>query len=81
MDGEKELQRKCSDDEPFSALAFKIMTDPFVGTLAFARVYSGVLQSGSTVENTVKEKKKELEECFRCMLTAEKILKKLVQEI
>ena len=35
LDGEKELQRKCSDDEPFSALAFKIMTDPFVGTLSF----------------------------------------------
>ena len=41
-----ELQRECSDDEPFSALAFKIMTDPFVGTLVFARVYSGALQSG-----------------------------------
>ena len=81
MDGEKELQRKCSDEEPFSALAFKIMTDPFVGTLAFARVYSGILQSGSTVENTVKEKKKELVECFRCMLIVEKILKKHELEI
>ena len=60
MNGEDELQRKCSDNEPFSALAFKIMTDPFVGTLAFARVYSGVLQSGSTVENTVKEKKERI---------------------
>ena len=60
MNGEDELQRKCSDEEPFSALAFKIMTDPFVGTLAFARVYSGVLQSGSTVENTVKEKKERI---------------------
>ena len=54
------MQRKCSDEEPFSALAFKIMTDPFVGTLAFARVYSGVLQSGSTVENTVKQKKERI---------------------
>ncbi|MBT6795661.1 elongation factor G, partial [bacterium] len=54
---EGELQRKSSDEQPFSALAFKIMTDPFVGTLAFARVYSGVIESGSTVENTVKGKK------------------------
>ena len=54
---EGELQRESSDDQPFSALAFKIMTDPFVGTLAFARVYSGVIESGSTVENTVKGKK------------------------
>ncbi|GIR46915.1 MAG: elongation factor G [Alphaproteobacteria bacterium] len=53
----KELTRDSSDSEPFSALAFKIMTDPFVGTLAFARVYSGVIDSGSTVENTVKGKK------------------------
>jgi elongation factor G len=54
---EGELQRESSDEQPFSALAFKIMTDPFVGTLAFARVYSGVIESGSTVENTVKGKK------------------------
>ncbi|MGI9500110.1 MAG: elongation factor G [Geminicoccaceae bacterium] len=46
--------RKSSDDEPFSALAFKIMTDPFVGTLSFIRIYSGVLASGSYVTNTVK---------------------------
>lgn len=48
------LQRKSSDSEPFSALAFKIMTDPFVGSLTFARVYSGVLRSGDAVKNTVK---------------------------
>ena len=54
---EEELKRESSDEQPFSALAFKIMTDPFVGTLAFARVYSGVIESGSTVENTVKGKK------------------------
>ncbi len=52
--------RSPSDDEPFSALAFKIMTDPFVGTLTFFRVYSGVLQSGDTVLNTVKDKKERL---------------------
>ena len=48
------MERKSSDDEPFSALAFKIMTDPFVGTLSFIRIYSGVLESGSYVVNTVK---------------------------
>lgn len=57
VDGSKEISRESSDTKPFSALAFKIMTDPFVGTLAFARVYSGVIESGSTVENTVKGKK------------------------
>lgn len=55
-----ESERAPSDDEPFSALAFKIMTDPYVGTLTFFRVYSGVLQSGDTVINTVKGKKERL---------------------
>ena len=50
-------ERHASDDEPFSALAFKIATDPFVGTLTFARVYSGVLSSGDSVINSVKGKK------------------------
>ncbi|MVW77013.1 elongation factor G [Pseudomonas xionganensis] len=50
-------ERHASDDEPFSALAFKIATDPFVGTLTFARVYSGVLSSGDSVLNSVKGKK------------------------
>jgi elongation factor G len=48
------VERRCGDDQPFSALAFKIMTDPFVGTLGFVRVYSGVVESGSYVLNTVK---------------------------
>jgi len=52
-----EVVRKSSDDEPFSALAFKIMTDPFVGKLAFFRVYSGTLNSGSYVLNATKDKK------------------------
>ena len=56
-DEEKEILRKSSDEEPFSALAFKIMTDPFVGSLTFTRVYSGVLESGTYVMNTVKGKK------------------------
>ena len=52
-----EIERISSDDEPFSALAFKIMTDPFVGKLAFFRVYSGTMNSGSYVLNATKEKK------------------------
>lgn len=52
--------RKPSDDEPFAALAFKIATDPFVGTLTYFRVYSGVLRSGDTVYNTIKNKKERI---------------------
>jgi elongation factor G len=55
MNSDEPVVRKCSDDEPFAALAFKIMSDPFVGSLTFIRVYSGVLASGSQVLNTVKE--------------------------
>jgi elongation factor G len=54
---ESEGVRKSSDEEPFAALAFKIATDPYVGTLTFFRVYSGVLHSGDTVYNPVKGKK------------------------
>ncbi|MGH8086090.1 MAG: elongation factor G [Lysobacter sp.] len=54
---EKEDSRKALDSEPFSALAFKIMTDPYVGSLTFFRVYSGVLNSGDAVYNPVKSKK------------------------
>ena len=56
LDG-NEVERHSSDDEPFSALAFKIMTDPFVGKLAFFRVYSGTMNSGSYVLNATKGKK------------------------
>ncbi len=52
---DKEITRAASDDEKFSGLAFKIMSDPFVGSLTFMRVYSGVLHSGSYVQNTIKE--------------------------
>ncbi|MGR5147411.1 elongation factor G [Photobacterium alginatilyticum] len=52
-----EIERHSSDDEPFSALAFKIATDPFVGNLTFMRVYSGVVNSGDSVYNSVKEKR------------------------
>src|SRR5207245_5746423 len=53
-DDESFIERKASDDEPFSALIFKIMTDPFVGQLAFFRVYSGHIASGTAVLNTTK---------------------------
>ena len=52
-----EVERHSSDEEPFSALAFKVMTDPFVGRLTFFRVYSGTLQSGSYVKNSTKGKR------------------------
>ena len=55
-----EAERHSSDEEPFSALAFKIATDPFVGQLVFFRVYSGVLNSGDTVYNSVREKKERI---------------------
>jgi elongation factor G len=56
LDGETKTSRASSDEEPFAALAFKIMNDPFVGPLTFTRVYSGVLSSGATVLNSVKGK-------------------------
>ena len=55
-----EVDRHASDDEPFSALAFKIVTDPYVGKLAYFRVYSGVLQAGSYVYNTTKGKRERI---------------------
>ena len=55
-----EIVRKSSDDEPLSMLAFKIMNDPFVGSLTFARIYSGVLTKGTSLQNTVKEKKERI---------------------
>ena len=57
---EKEVTREASDDAPFSALAFKIMTDPYVGQLTFLRVYSGLLNSGDTVLNSVKNRKERI---------------------
>ena len=57
FDTEAEIVRNPSDDEPFSMLAFKIMDDPFVGTITFSRVYSGKIESGSTVLNSTKDKK------------------------
>ena len=59
-DEEKKLARKADDGEKFAALAFKLMTDPFVGQLTFVRVYSGVLSKGDTVYNSVKGKKERI---------------------
>ncbi|URQ72421.1 elongation factor G [SAR86 cluster bacterium] len=59
-DDETEASRSSSDDEPFSALAFKIATDPFVGTLTFIRVYSGVMSVGDSVINSTKSKKERI---------------------
>jgi len=55
-----EVTRRSSDDEPFSALAFKIMNDPYVGTLTFVRVYSGVIVNGQSTRNTVKGKRERI---------------------
>ncbi|MEL7539216.1 MAG: elongation factor G [Pseudomonadota bacterium] len=59
-DDDAEAERPANDDEPFASLAFKIATDPFVGSLTFIRVYSGVLSSGDTVYNPVKSKKERI---------------------
>ncbi len=60
FDTEEMIERKAEDEEPFSGLAFKIMTDPFVGTLTFVRIYSGTLETGSSISNTVKDQKERI---------------------
>jgi len=60
LGSDEPIVRKSSDSEPFAALAFKIMTDPFVGSLSFVRVYSGSLQSGTSVLNSVKDKRERI---------------------
>ena len=60
LDDDTEAERPASDDQPFAALAFKIATDPFVGNLTFFRVYSGVLNSGDTIYNSVKGKRERI---------------------
>merc|ERR1719408_429083 len=60
MEDNEEIVRQSSDDEPFAALAFKLANDPFVGTLTFTRIYSGVLRNGDEVQNTVKGKKERI---------------------
>ena len=65
MDAETPDERKASDDEPFSALAFKIMTDPFVGQLTFFRVYSGQLKAGSYVYNSTRDRRERVSRILR----------------
>jgi elongation factor G len=60
LEGNQKLTRKAADDEPFSALVFKILTDPYVGQLAFVRVYSGVLKAGESVYNVAKSRKERI---------------------
>lgn len=60
LEGDVDIIRSVSDDEPFCGLAFKIMTDPFVGSLTFVRVYSGVIESGDHVLNSIKDKKERI---------------------
>jgi len=60
MGTDEPVVRRCSDDEPFAGLAFKIMTDPFVGSLTFVRIYSGVLVAGSQVLNSVKDNRERI---------------------
>jgi elongation factor G len=64
-DSEKEIKRLPNNDEPFSALAFKIMTDPHLGKLTFIRVYSGVLETGSTILNSAKDRKERIGKIYQ----------------
>src|SRR5690606_29192624 len=60
VDSDEADSRKPSDEEPFSALAFKIMSDPFVGSLTFARIYSGKIEPAMQVQNSVKDRKEKI---------------------
>ena len=60
VDGDEAVERLPSDDEPFSALAFKVVNDPFVGSLTFVRIYSGVLESGAQITNTSRDKRERI---------------------
>ena len=64
-DGSEPELRRASDDQPFAALAFKIMTDPFVGHLTFIRVYSGVLKTGQSVYNSTKKTRERIGRLLR----------------
>ena len=65
LDYSEDLTRRLTDDEPFSALVFKIMSDPYVGNLAFIRIYSGTLEAGSTIFNTAKERRERIGRLLR----------------
>ena len=64
-DHEKQIKRKPSDDEPFSSLAFKVLTDPFVGRLTFVRIYSGSIQVGKSVLNPAENKKEKVQKILK----------------
>ncbi len=70
-------ERKTGDDQPFSALAFKIMSDPYVGKLTYVRIYSGILQSGSYVYNVTKEKKERVGKILKMHANKQEIVKEL----
>ncbi len=76
-----EVTRKSSDDEPFAALAFKIMADPFVGKLAFFRVYSGTLNSGSYVLTLQRIKREHVGRILQMHANREKTWREYIQEI
>jgi elongation factor G len=76
-DSGEEYERHASDDEPFSALAFKIMTDPFVGKLCFFRVYSGTMEAGSYVLNSVKGQKERIGRILQMHSNERKEIKKV----
>ncbi len=65
LDGQQTMERRADDQEPFAALVFKIMTDPFVGQLAFLRVYSGVLECGHSVYNVAKQRRERIGRLLR----------------
>jgi elongation factor G len=75
------VERHPSDDDPFAALAFKIMTDPFVGQLTFFRVYSGVVNSGDMVYNPTKGQKEGWGASCRCMPTSARRSRKCMPAI
>ena len=77
LDDDSEGERHATDDEPFSALAFKIATDSFVGNLTFFRVYSGVLNSGDTIFNPVKRKKERIGRILQMHSNARKEVKEV----
>ena len=78
LGSEDEMEMKFEDSVPFSALAFKVANDPFVGSLTFIRIYSGTIKTGTAVFNSSKEKKKSWKNAFNACKTLEKILKKLM---
>ena len=77
LENGEEASRKSGDDEPFAALAFKIATDPFVGNLTFFRVYSGVLASGDTIYNAVKQRKERIGRILQMHANERKELKEV----